>query len=74
MSQGQDNKQTVDGFCGTNQKGFEPYIHFLLLEHDLNFPAMGIMRKNFTVSKAEVRTNEDAECLLVAKRILGIGE
>ena len=35
MRQGQDDKQAVDGFCGTNYKGFEAQIHFLLLEHDL---------------------------------------
>ena len=32
------------------------------------------MRKDFPVRKAEIRANEDAECLLAAKCILGIGE
>lgn len=35
---------------------------------------MGVMRKNFPIRKAEIRANEDAECLLAAKCILGIGE
>ncbi len=74
MRQGQDDKQAIDGFCGTNHKGFEAHIHFLQLEHDFNFPAMGVMRKNFPIRKAEVRANEHAERLLVAKRIFGIGE
>ena len=74
MGQGKDDKQAVNGYCRTNHKGFEAQIHFLLLEHDLNFPAMGVMRKNFPIRKAEIRANEDAECLLAAKCILGIGE
>ena len=74
MGQGKDDKQAINGYCRTNHKGFEAHIHFLLLEHDLNFPAMGVMRKNFPIRKAEIRANEDAECLLAAKCILGIGE
>ena len=74
MGQGQNDKQAVDGFCGTYHKRFETQIHFLLLEHDLNFPAVGIMRKNFPVRKAEVRANEYAQRLLAAKRVFGIGE
>ena len=74
MRQGQDEKQTVDGYCGTDHKGIEAHIHFLLLEHDLDFPAVGVMRKNFPIRKAEIRANEHAERLLIGKRIFGIGE
>ncbi len=74
MGQGKDDKQAINGYCRTNHKGFEAHIHFLLLEHDLNFPAMGVMRKNFPIRKAEIRANEHAERLLAAKCILGIGE
>ena len=74
MGQGEDDKQAVNGYCGTNHKGFETHIHFLLLEHDLNFPTMGVMRKNFLIRKAEIRANEHTECLLAAKCIFGIGE
>ena len=61
MGQGKDDKQAINGYCRTNHKGFEAHIHFLLLEHDLNFPAMGVMRKNFPIRKAEIRANEHAE-------------
>ena len=66
MGQGKDDKQAINGYCRTNHKGFEAHIHFLLLEHDLNFPAMGVMRKNFPIRKAEIRANEHAERLLAA--------
>ena len=74
MRHGQDDKHVINGFCGTNHKGFESHIHFLLLEHDLNFPAMGVMRKNFSIRKVEIRANEHAERFLVAKCIFRIGE
>lgn len=51
-----------------NAKGLEPHIHFLLLEHDLNFPAMGIIRKDFLVRKARIGANEHAQCLHFRKR------
>ena len=74
MGQGKDDKQAVNGNSGTNHKGFEAHIHFLLLEHDLNFPSMGVMRKDFPIRKAKIRANEHTERLLVAECILGIGE
>ena len=74
MSQRKDNKQAVDGFSGTDHKGFETHIHFLLLEHDLNFPSVGIMRKNFPIRKGKIRANEHAQRFLAAERVFGIGE
>ena len=74
MGQGKDDKQAVNGYCRTNHKGFETHIHFLLLKHDLNFPAMGVMRKNFPIRKAKIRANEHAQRLFAAKRIFGIRE
>ena len=74
MGQGKDDKQAVNGYCRTNHKGFKAQIYFLLLEHDINFPAMGVMRKNFPIRKAEIRANEHAERLLATKCILGIGK
>ena len=58
MGQGKNDKQAVNGYSRTNHKGFEAQIHFLLLEHNLNFPAVGIMRKDFPVRKAGIRANE----------------
>ena len=74
MSQRKDNKQAVDGFSGTDHKGFETHIHFMLLEHDLNFPSVGIMRKNFPIRKGKIRANEHAQRFLAAERVFGIGE
>ena len=73
MGQGKNDKQAVNGYSRTNHKGFEAQIHFLLLEHNLNFPAVGIMRKDFPVRKAGIRANEYAQRLLAAKRVSGIG-
>ena len=63
MGQGEDDKQAVNGNSGTNHKGIEAHIHFLLLEHDLNFPAMGVMRKNIpkTIAVAAVMAISHAE-------------
>jgi len=74
VSQREDDKQAVDGLCGTNHEGLESQIHFLLLKHDLNFPAMGIMGKDFLIRKAEIRADEHAQRLFAAKGIFGIGE
>ena len=52
MSQGKDDEQPVNGLCGANHKGLEAHIHFLLLEHDFDFPAMGVMGEDFLVRKA----------------------
>ena len=42
-------------------KDLRPIYIFLQLEHDLGFPAVGIMRKDFPTRKAEIRANERAE-------------
>lgn len=43
MGEREDDEEAVDGFCRTNHEGFETEIHFVLLKHDLNFPAVGIV-------------------------------
>ena len=73
MEEGKDDKQAINGYCRTNHKGFEAHIHFLLFEHDLNFPTMGIMCKDFLVRKARIRANKCAERLFTSKRVFRIG-
>ncbi len=36
---------------GADHKGLEAHIHFLLIEHNFDFPALGVMGKDFLVRK-----------------------
>ena len=54
LSQGQDDKQLVNRHCGTGHEGFETHIHFLLLEHDLNLPAVCVISKDLSIRKVQI--------------------
>lgn len=55
MGDGEDNQQTVNRFGGTNHKGLKAQVHFMLLKHDLNFPAVGVMGQNLVIRKTWIR-------------------
>lgn len=55
MGDGEDNQQTVNRFGGTNHKRFKAQVHFMLLKHDLNFPAVGVMGQNLVIRKTWIR-------------------
>ena len=74
MSQRKDDEQPVNGLCRANHKGLEAHIHFLLLEHDFNVPAVGVMGKDLLIRKGQVRTDEHMERMMIAKSVLGVGK
>ena len=74
MGQRKNNQQPINCFSGANHKGFEAHIHFLLLEHDLDLPAMGIMVKEHLIRQGTIRANEHAQRVFIAKGILEIRE
>jgi len=45
---------------------------FLLLEHDLNFPAMSVMTQDCFISQATIRANEHTQRIFIAKSTLWI--
>lgn len=51
MGKGKEHQQAVNGLGGANHKGFEAQVHFMLLEHDLDFPAAGVMGQNLLIRK-----------------------
>lgn len=51
MGEGKDNQHTVNGLGGADHKGFKAQVHFMLLEHDLDFPAAGVMGQNLLIRK-----------------------
>ena len=51
MSKRTNDKKAVNGNHRADHKGFEAHVHFMLLEHDLNLPAMGVMSQYFFISK-----------------------
>ncbi len=69
-----DDKETVNRFSRTDHEGLKAQIHFVLLKHDLNFPAMRIVHKNVLVCKRKRGADKGTQCLLIAKGVLGIGE
>lgn len=72
MCQGQDDEQAVNRFSGTDHKGFEAHIHFLLLKHDLNFPAMSVMTQDCFIRQAAIRANEHTQRIFISKRTLWV--
>ena len=72
MRQGQNDQQAVNCFGRADHKGFEAHVHFMLLEHDLNLPAVGIMGKNLLVRKGNIRANKGTKGIFLAEGILGI--
>lgn len=51
MGEGKDNQHTVNGLGGADHKEFKAQVHFMLLEHDLDFPAAGVMGQNLLIRK-----------------------
>ena len=74
MGQGQDNQQPVNRFSGPNHERFEPHIHFVLLEHDLNLPAVRVMGKDYLIRQSAIRADEHAQRVFIAESILRIRE
>ena len=74
MGQRKDNQQPVNRFSGANHEGFKAHIHFLLLEHDFNVPAVGVMGKDLLIRKGQVRADEHMERMMIAKSVLGVGK
>lgn len=51
LSQKKDDKQPTNRFGRTNHKCFKAQVHFLLFEHDLNFPMIGIVSQDILIRK-----------------------
>ena len=51
MGEGENNQEAVNSLGGANHKGFKAKVHFMLLEHDLDFPAAGVMGQNLLIRK-----------------------
>lgn len=72
MSKGNNNEEPVNRFGGANHEEFETYVHFMLLEHNLNLPAEDIMGKNLLIKKGNIRANKGTKDILLVEGILGI--
>ncbi len=72
VSKRKDNKETVNGFSRTDHEGLKAQIHFMLLKHDLNFPAVSIVDKNVLVCKRKIGANKGTQGILLAEGFLGI--
>ena len=57
-AKGRMTKKAVNGLYTANHEGFEVHVHFMLLEHNLDFPAMGVMSQDFRIRKPQIRTNK----------------
>lgn len=53
VSEGKDNQQTVNSLSEADYKGFKAQVHFMPLEHNLNFPAVDIIGKISSSGKLE---------------------
>ena len=51
MGKGKEHQQAFNGLGGANHKGFEAQVHFMLLEHNLNFLTAGVMGQNLLIRK-----------------------
>lgn len=63
MGEWEDNQQAINILGGADHKGFKAQVHFMLLKHDLNFPAAGVMGQNLLIRKIWIRTQEQTQGL-----------